>query len=100
MKFIKIQKKYLIFRDEAKKLFEPLVKKSKRLGQEPIYLDFDEVKFISRSFTDELLNFLSWLKARKANIKIINLKPNLKKMIKLIKKSKEKTKRELTLIYR
>lgn len=97
MKFIKIKKRYLIFREEAKKIFKPL---TKRLKPEPIYLDFSEVKFISRSFTDELLNFLSWLKARKAkvNVRIFNLKPNLKKMVKLVKKSKERTKRELTFI--
>lgn len=95
MKLIKIKKRYLIFRDEVKKIFQPLTKEIKLAPT--ICLDFSEVKFISRSFADELLNFLSNFKRRKIRIKILNLKPNLKKMLELVEKSKEKTKRELIL---
>lgn len=97
MRIIKIQKRYLIFREEAKKILKSLAKKSK---PGPIYLDFSEIKFISRSFADELLNFLDRLGARKIRVKILNLKPNLKKMIELVKKSKEKIKRGMIFICR
>ena len=93
-KNIKIQKKYLIFREEAKKLKKILNQELKKSGSKSIFLDFDNVNFISRSFADQFLELLISYKAEHINIKLINLKPSIEKIIKLVKKRKEKIKKE------
>lgn len=85
-----IEKKYLIFRDEANHLRDAVKKKKDRV----VYLDFSRVRFFSRSFADEFLNMiLESVKKRKA-IKIINIKPDLEKFLLQIKEIKEKIKKE------
>lgn len=81
---IEIKKKFLIFRDEAKDLKKIAKKEMKRSNT--ISFDFSNVKFFSRSFTDELLNIL----ANQERIKIVNLSPHLKKFLKIIKTTKFK----------
>ncbi len=81
---IKIKKKFLIFREEAKNLKEIAKKEMKR--SDTVLFDFSNVKFFSRSFTDELLNIL----ANQERIKIINLSSHLKKFLKIIKATKYK----------
>ena len=93
-KIIKIQKKYLVFREEAKKLKKILNQELKKSDAKSIFLDFDNVNFISRSFTDQFLELLVSYKAKHINIKLINLKPSIEKIIKLVKKRKEKIKKE------
>jgi len=95
-KIIKIQKKYLVFREEAKKLKKLLNQELERSDVKSIYLDFNKVNFISRSFADQLLELLILYKVKHINIKLINLKPDIEKIIKLVKKTKEKIKKEFT----
>ena len=80
---IKIKKNFLIFREEAKNL-EGIAKRKLRHSNS-VSFDFSNVKFLSRSFADELLNTLS----QEKRIKIINLSPDLQKFLKIIKKTKE-----------
>lgn len=77
----KIQKKSLIFRDDAKKI----EKESKNFDS--ITLDFSNVEFMSRSFVDELLNVTN--KNKQNKIKIINLKLPLRKFLQKVKKTKQ-----------
>lgn len=86
---IKIKKKYLIFRSDINEVFKNITQKKN------IHLDFSQVKFISRSFADEFLNAVNELKTKKAVIKIINLKPQFKKLINRVRKTKEEIKKEL-----
>jgi anti-anti-sigma regulatory factor len=81
--FIPIKKRFLIFRDEAKEI----EKMGKKISRDNLYLDFSNVDFLSRSFVDELLNIIEG----KKRIKIVNLKPHLKKIFKIVKRTKEKT---------
>jgi len=78
---ILIQKKYLIFREEAKKL----VLKIKKTNQKKVFLNFSKVIFMSRSFVDELLN---QLKDSKKEVIFKELKPSLSEFISKIKKTK------------
>jgi len=87
---IKIKKRFLIFRDEAKK-----IKKASRayLTQNKlklVELDFAQVDFFSRSFADELLKVIYSLNKEKIQVKIINLKPELKKILNIVKKTRIK----------
>ena len=85
--FIPIKKRFLIFRDEAKEI----EKMSKKISRDNVYLDFSNVDFLSRSFADELLNIIR----EKKRIKIINLKPRLAKFFRIVKDTKEKTKKTI-----
>ena len=76
-KTIKIERKNLIFRDQAQNL---LNKK-----KEKICFDFSKVDFISRSFADELLEIME----KKKNIKIININSDIKKLLSVVKKSRK-----------
>ncbi len=78
---ILIQKKYLIFREEAKKL----VLKIKKTNQKKVFLNFSKVIFMSRSFVDELLN---QLRESKKEVIFKELKPSLSEFISKIKKTK------------
>ena len=77
---ILIQKKYLIFREEAKKL----VLKIKKTNQKKVFLNFSKVIFMSRSFVDELLN---QLRESKKEVIFKELKPSLSEFISKIKKT-------------
>ena len=81
---VPIKKRFLIFRDEAKKI-------SKRVPSQDVYLDFSKVDFISRSFADELLNIIE----EKRRIKIVNLKPRLEKFFEIVKTTKQKAKKTI-----
>jgi anti-anti-sigma regulatory factor len=54
---IELTKKALVFRDDARELIKLLKKNLKK--SKIIYLDLSTVEFLSRSFIDELLNFLT-----------------------------------------
>jgi len=79
---IKINKKFLVFREEAKNL-EKLAKETLSKSK-IVYFDFSKVEFLTRSFIDELLNLLK----NEKRIKILNLKPHLKKFLEKVKKTK------------
>ena len=84
---IRITKNFLIFREEAKKLEK--ISKATLEKFDLVYLGFSKVEFISRSFLDELLNIM----AKEKRIKIVNLKPHLAKFFRIVKDTKQKTKK-------
>jgi len=88
---IRIKKKFLIFREEAKKLEKISKEKLKKFNS--VYLDFSNVEFVSRSFLDELLNIIT----KEKRIKVLNLKPNLKELFNRVEKTKQEV-RQLTSI--
>ncbi|MBU4299284.1 DUF4325 domain-containing protein [Patescibacteria group bacterium] len=92
---IKIQGRYLIFRDQALRLKQILEKKFKISQENEIYLDFSKVIFVSRSFADELLNILSEFALNKKYIKIIGQTPAVKIFLNIVKKTKEKIQKEV-----
>ncbi|OGC47998.1 MAG: hypothetical protein A3A94_01040 [Candidatus Portnoybacteria bacterium RIFCSPLOWO2_01_FULL_43_11] len=95
---VKIKKRYLFFRKEAKKILRDIFKiKNEQKNLKNIYLDFLQVAFISRSFSDELLNTINYLESQGVLVDIINLKPNLKKLINRVEKIKEKIQKETGL---
>jgi len=55
-----------------------------------VELDFAQVDFFSRSFADELLKVIYSLNKEKIQVKIINLKPELKKILNIVKKTRIK----------
>jgi anti-anti-sigma regulatory factor len=65
---IELTKKALVFRDDARELIKLLKKNLKK--SKIIYLDLSKVEFLSRSFIDELLNFLT--KEKKVKVMIRN----------------------------
>lgn len=88
-----VSKKYFIFRDEAKKIKNRAQKKIKKEKVKTLYLDFAKTGFFSRSFIDELLNTVNDFKKKKIIIKIINLKPQLEKFLRLVDKRKKEIKK-------
>lgn len=93
--YIQIKKKYLIFRDDAKKLEKLIRRKLKENSSKTIFLDFSPVAFLSRSFIDEFLNKLDILVEEGAEVKLVHLKLTFQRLIANIKKTKEKIKREV-----
>ena len=90
---IKIKEKYLIFRTQAKSLANLILKKLTYSKDVKIAFDFQNVKFISRSFADEFLNILSRLSIKKKQFSFLNLNPAVLKMINLVKKQRQKIKK-------
>jgi len=60
-----MKERYLIFRAQAKSLANLLLKKLTCLKDVKIVLGFQNVKFISQSFADEILNILLVLTLKK-----------------------------------
>ena len=92
-----IEKKYLIFRDQAKNLSQIIQKKAKAEKDNAFFLDFSKTRFFSRSFIDELLNLIADLKKKKIIINIINLNPSFKKIFQKIAEKKTEIEKELTI---
>lgn len=88
---LKIEKKYLVFRDQARAIFNQISDDK----QKSLVLDFSQVIFFSRSFLDELLNIIEELKKQKKLVRIINLKSELKTFYNQVAKTKAKIKIEL-----
>ena len=95
---IKITKKYLIFRDDAKVILENIQEKGARGKAQGFVLDLAGVEFMSRSFADELLNVISKLEDKDAKIDLINLRPNLQKFMASIQKRKQAIRKELEAV--
>jgi nucleoside-triphosphatase THEP1 len=80
---IELTKKALVFRDDARELIKLLKKNLKK--SKIIYLDLSKVEFLSRSFIDELLNFLT--KEKKVKVMIRN--KSLRKFFNKVKETKK-----------
>lgn len=93
--FLKVPKRYLMFRENAQYLRDIIRKQVKNEKIKILALDFSEVRFFSRSFIDEFLNILEDFKKNKLKIKIVNLAPKLEKFLWQIKKRKEKIRKEM-----
>jgi anti-anti-sigma regulatory factor len=83
---IELTKKALVFRDDARKLIKLLKKNLKK--SKMIYLDLSKVEFLSRSFIDELLNFLT----KEKKVKVIIRNTSLRRFFNKVKGTKTKTK--------
>jgi anti-anti-sigma regulatory factor len=83
---IELTKKALVFRDDARELIKLLKKNLKK--SKIIYLDLSKVEFLSRSFIDELLNFLK--KEKKVKVMIRNT--SLRRFFNKVKGTKTKIK--------
>lgn len=93
---IKIKKKYLVFRDDARKIMPSTPKRFPRNGLKSAIFDFSQADFFSRSFADEFLNRTGELEKTGVKIKIRNLKPNLRQFIAAVKETKNKIKKTLS----
>jgi len=83
---IELTKKALVFRDDARKLIKLLKKNLKK--SKMIYLDLSKVEFLSRSFIDELLNFLK----KEKKVKVIIRNTSLRRFFNKVKGTKTKIK--------
>jgi anti-anti-sigma regulatory factor len=79
---IELTKKALVFRDDARELIKLLKKNLKK--SKIIYLDLSKVEFLSRSFIDELLNFLT----KEKKVKVIISNTSLRKFFNKVKGTK------------
>ena len=84
-----IKKKYLIFREDAKKLTRDIAKKNNK----EIVIDFSEVVFMSRSFVDKLL---AQIEKQKKDIKFSKLDSSSLKFISKIKQTRAKIQKTLS----
>jgi len=84
-KKIEISEKYLILQELAD---------SKNFR---ITLNFSNVNFISRSFADELLNFLSDFQKQKIAVKLKSLNLAVSNMLNIVKNQKAKTRAEVAI---
>jgi anti-anti-sigma regulatory factor len=94
MTSIKIKKNHLFFRNDAR-LISKQIKES---ADKFIILDFSGVNFVSRSFTDELLNILEKFNQQQKVIKIINLKPAWQKFFQQVKRTKSEIRKKLSAV--
>lgn len=87
---IPIQKEYIAFRSEARNIQLRIKKALKKNRSSLVVLDFSEVMFVSRSFADELLNVIEGFDENGKKISFSNIKPEVKKLISIVKRTKEK----------
>lgn len=79
---ILIKKKYLIFREDAKKIAQK-IKKSKA---KKVSIDFTKTEFFSRSFIDELI---SQIENQRKKIKFLGLNPSFAKLFSKVKETRK-----------
>lgn len=91
---MKIKKKYLVFREDAKKLARASASHMRRQGVPRLSWDFSSTHFISRSFADELLSVLEHIQKEHKRIRVVGLKPKLQKLIKLVRQTRQKVKKK------
>lgn len=89
-KTIHISKKVLALREDAIN-----IKKEADKASSDISIDFSEVHFFSRAFSDELLNVMEALKAEGKKIHLKKINPNIKKMLQLVKDQRRRIIQEL-----
>jgi len=83
---ISIRKKYLFFREDARAILKRIL--AKKGMPRNVYLDFLGVTFFSRSFIDELLNIVDVLRKEMVTVRMVNLKPKLKILLRRVQKTK------------
>ena len=86
---MKVSKKYLIFRNQAKDIFREI----KKLKASQVFLDFSKVKFISRSFADEFLRNAENLERKNKKIEILNENLFISRLFALVKKKRNEIKK-------
>lgn len=91
---ISIAKEFISFRSEARNIQLRVKKELKKNRSSAAVLDFSEVLFISRSFADELLNVIEEFEDNGKKIYLLNIKPEIKKLISIVKRSKGKIRNE------
>jgi len=96
---MKIEKKYLVFRDEAREILDGIKKKAGASKQASVLLDFACVDFFSRSFVDEFINSVNKLRESRIEVTFTNLKPSLEGFINTVQATKAKIQREVTAQY-
>ncbi len=89
-KKIEISEKYLIFRSQARDLRVLILQEFVDSKNFRITLNFSNVNFISRSFADELLNFLSDFQEQKIAVKLKSLNPAVSNMLNIVENQKAK----------
>jgi len=92
---IKIEKKYLIFREDARKIAQRARKKYAGEKARSFALDFSQVEFMSRSFVDELLNELQAIENSGRKVTLINTNPQLQNFMEGVNKKKQVIKKEM-----
>ena len=92
---IKVKDEYLIFRDQAKAFKRVISKKLKEKNNSEVCLDFSQVRFISRSFADELARIISHFQQEgNRKIKVINKNSFVSQLFSIVSKQREKDKKE------
>ncbi len=89
-KTIRINKKVVSFREDVSNIID----KSLKMNSD-IFIDFSEVYFISRAFTDELCKKMEIVKREGRIIHLLKMNSNLKQMFQLVKNGRKKIKKEL-----
>lgn len=97
---IEIDKKHLIFRDDAKTLCKTIQRAIKISSSKSIILDFSKVDFVSRSFIDDFLNRMYKFKKEKIEVTCINLNPSHRAFMNRIKNVKKNIRKEIAGEYR
>ncbi len=92
---IKIDESFLIFRKQVHNLENIILNKIKKSRISNFYLDFSNVRFVSRSFADELLNLFSFFKKKGVKIQTINQNSFIQQLFKVVINKKEKIKKEI-----
>ncbi len=94
---LKIKKKYLFFREDAKTLAESIWKKNEKDKLKNVFFNFSNIEFMSRSFIDEFLNKIEELEGKGIKVQLIHLKSPLNNFINYIKKTKNKIRKALAV---
>lgn len=95
---IKIEKKYLAFREDAKKIMRRAQGERADKKARSFVLDFSQVEFMSRSFADEFLNSVNALENSGGKVTIVNLKPALQEFVARIDERKQTMKKEMAAV--
>lgn len=90
-KIIRISKILLAFREDAARLKE----EAETSGEKTVIIDFSEVQFMSRAFTDEFIVVSEKLKKNGIKIRLFNLLPDLRKLLHNVNKTRKKIRKEL-----
>lgn len=92
---VKIEKRRLFFRDDAKAVLRAIQKKVLGATLKNAFLDFSSVEFISRSFADELLHIVHELKNKGVRVGFTHVKVPLQGFMNRVQKKKEHIRKEV-----
>lgn len=92
---IKIAKRHLVFRDDAKAVLRAIQKKVLGATPKSASLDFSSVEFVSRSFADELLHIVHELKNKGVRVGFTHVKVPLRGFMDRVQKKKEQIRKEM-----